>query len=99
VDPALLIEPLGSMDMMPSKTILSKRPNTISSKIISKKFTKIPAKISEILNKKNLQTLMMTKKIPEELSKTSKPIFKKKSQVQLLKQKRSIRKPLMSFLD
>lgn len=95
----MLIEPLDSTDMMPSKTTLSKRPNTISSKTISKKFTKIPAKISEILNKKNFPKSMTIKKMPDELSKTSKPIFKKESQAQLLKPKRSIRKPLMSFLD
>ncbi len=99
VDPALLIELLVSTDMTPSKTTLSKKLNTTSSKTISKKFTKIPVKISEILSKKNFYKSMKTKKTPEELYKTSRLIFKKKIQAQSPKLKRSIKNPLMNYLD
>ena len=95
----MLIGQLALMDIKLSKTMLSKKPNTISSKIIAKKSTKIPHKISEISNKKNLPKLKTIKRMPEELSKVLRLIFKKESPVKLPKPKPSIRKPLMSCSD
>jgi hypothetical protein len=99
VDPVLLIGQLALMDIKLSKTTPSKKPNTISSKIIAKKSTKIPHKISEISNKKNLPKSKTIKRMLKELSKASRPIFKKENLALLPKPKPFIRKAQMNCLD
>lgn len=75
MDPVLLIGQLASTDIKLSKTMPSKKPNTTFYKIIAKKSTKIPHKISEISNKKNSPKSKTIKRMLKELSKASRPIF------------------------